>query len=276
MKLSQTPNRVLDRDLAMQLEIAERDMWRANWLSAPAGSALELGMHGEESGGAFALICEGLPDWFFNRVIGLGMEQAATQDVLHDLIALYRNKRLPLGVSLCPFAEPSGISSQLVELGFHNALNWAKMFRGTELLPNTDTDLQIQSVQAEHYDQAAEVICRGFDMPAAMQPVFGAALRIPENYAYMAWDRDQPAAIGILSVRNGVGHLNTACTLPEYRRRGAQGALMAYRIRQGIEMGCRLFATETGIVEGQNNSSLQNMERLGFRQAYVRANYVLS
>jgi predicted acetyltransferase len=36
----------------------------------------------------------------------------------------------------------------------------------------------------------------------------------------------------------GIGTLAGAATLPEYRGRGAQGALMARRMRDAAELGC--------------------------------------
>ncbi len=60
-----------------------------------------------------------------------------------------------------------------------------------------------------------------------------------------------PAAGGSLVLHGKTAWLGLASTLPEKRRRGAQGAIMAARI------------------------GVHNMLRAGFSAAYVRANYGL-
>jgi hypothetical protein len=63
-------------------------------------------------------------------------------------------------------------------------------------------------------------------------------------------------------------------TVPAHRRRGAQGSLLARRLEDGIELGCRWFVTETGAEDPDRpNASLRNMLRVGFEVAYLRRNY---
>jgi hypothetical protein len=94
-------------------------------------------------------------------------------------------------------------------------------------------------------------------------------------YGYIAYDGDVPAGSGLLLVSGKIGGLFSGATLPEYRRRGLQGAIMTQRIRDGLDLGCDWFSTETGEETQQNpNSSYHNMLRTGFELAYLRPNYV--
>lgn len=78
-------------------------------------------------------------------------------------------------------------------------------------------------------------------------------------------------------VGSRVGWLGIAATLPEYRRRGAQSALLAARIRAAGGSGCELVVTETGaLVDGKPSNSYRNILRAGFELDYVRANYLSS
>jgi hypothetical protein len=71
------------------------------------------------------------------------------------------------------------------------------------------------------------------------------------------------------------GWMDWAATLPEFRRRGSQGAILERRIADGIEAGCEAFATCTGeAVEGDPQHSYRNIERYGFRRTHARANWV--
>ena len=112
-------------------------------------------------------------------------------------------------------------------------------------------------------------------MPAAMRPWTAALVGRPGWHAYVAYDGTTPAGAGALFCRGGVAWLGVAATIPAYRRRGVQGALMSRRIADAIAAGCRDIVTETGeAVPGEPNSSYANMLRNGFRVVYSRPNYV--
>ena len=88
--------------------------------------------------------------------------------------------------------------------------------------------------------------------------------------AYGAFDGDALVGVGALFVEGDVGWLGLGGTLPFHRGRGAQGAVMARRIKDAIAVGCTSIATETGILPGRANPSLDNMLRCGFEVAYER------
>ena len=76
---------------------------------------------------------------------------------------------------------------------------------------------------------------------------------------------------GVLGLGEGVAQLGGACTLPEWRKRGAQRALLEHRLRFGAEQGCDLAMM--GALPG--SASQRNAEREGFRIAYTRIKWRL-
>ena len=76
----------------------------------------------------------------------------------------------------------------------------------------------------------------------------------------------QPAGTGELHVRDGIGWLTADTTLPQFRRRGVQGAIQRARLELARDAGCDLALTEA--LPG--SASQRNMERLGFRIVYTR------
>jgi predicted acetyltransferase len=68
-----------------------------------------------------------------------------------------------------------------------------------------------------------------------------------------------------------VALLAGACTIPEYRNRGAQRALLQARLRYGAERGCDLAM----MVAAPGSASQRNAERQGFRIAYTRTKWRL-
>ena len=81
----------------------------------------------------------------------------------------------------------------------------------------------------------------------------------------------EPAAAGALTLHKGVALFGGAATIPAYRRRGLQGALLAERMHYACEHGCDLAMM---VAEAGSNSQ-RNAERQGFRVAYTRLKWKL-
>ena len=84
--------------------------------------------------------------------------------------------------------------------------------------------------------------------------------------AYFAEIEGQPAATGAMAIHDGVALLAGAATVPEWRNRGAQRALLEHRLGRAAEAGCDLAMM--GAAPG--SASQRNAERQGFRIAYTR------
>jgi GNAT superfamily N-acetyltransferase len=80
----------------------------------------------------------------------------------------------------------------------------------------------------------------------------------------------QAIATGALAIRDGVALFAGASTVPEYRRLGAQQALLECRFAHAMEQGCDLAM----IVTAPGSASQRNAERQGFRVAYTRTKWV--
>jgi hypothetical protein len=228
-----------------------------------------------EVGGATAGFFEKLPHPFFNRVIGLGLHQPATEVMIDELMGLYGRGHIPFMISVSPAAQPAQLTDWLLERGFRHSSNWAKVIRGTNPPPKIETELHIEQVDETTAGQYAAVVQTGFQMPAWTATLYEHMAKLSNVYSYIAYAGDVPAGVGTLLVSGEWGALFNAATLPKYRRRGAQGAIMARRIRDGISLGCRWFTTETGEdTPNAPNPSYHNMIRTGFQLAYLRPNYL--
>ena len=80
-----------------------------------------------------------------------------------------------------------------------------------------------------------------------------------------------PGAAGGLVVHEGVALFAGAATVPELRRRGLQGALLAERMRYAAEARCDLAM----MVAEAGSESQRNAERKGFRVGYTRVKWRL-
>lgn len=74
--------------------------------------------------------------------------------------------------------------------------------------------------------------------------------------------------------RAALADLDWGATDPACRRRGGQSALLARRVREALTHGCRLMVTTTGeAVPGDPQHSYHNIQRAGFAEAHLRANW---
>ncbi len=81
-----------------------------------------------------------------------------------------------------------------------------------------------------------------------------------------------PGAAGVLCLHEGVALFGGSATVPELRRKGLQGALLAERMRYAVEHGYDLAMM---VAEAGSNSQ-RNAERKGFRVTYTRLKWRLS
>ena len=258
------------------VEESEISLWQGIWQAVSPATSNSFAMEYINDPRYLAIMMKKVPAWFFNRVLGLGLQQQATGQMLDELTAYYQAHKLSFAISLSPLAQPKDLATQLAQRGFTEANRWAKMYRPATPAKAIKTDLRIEQATPAQAGIFAEIIVKGFGVDPAMKPVFAEGMLAAQNRAYLAWDGDHPVAAGMLTLAGEVGHLNTAATLPEARGRGAQGAIMAKRIEDSIAAGCRWIATETWLpARGETNHSYNNMLRHGFIKAYERPNLVL-
>jgi GNAT superfamily N-acetyltransferase len=224
-------------------------------------------------GGAVCAVAARIEEVTINRVIGLGISEPATGAALDRIADVYGSIRH--AIALAPGARAAGLAAMLRERGYEPAHAWIKFARAAADPPAPATDLRIERIGPERADEFTAVLAAGFQIP---QTVTAMLSHLPGRRGwswYLAQDGDEPVACGALFVHGRHGWLGQAATLPAHRRRGAQSALIAARIRAAAEAGAEVVVTETGeIVDDRPTISYHNILRAGFRAVYLRPNYV--
>jgi GNAT superfamily N-acetyltransferase len=116
-------------------------------------------------------------------------------------------------------------------------------------------------------------VCDSYGLAPAADPTLAS---VPGSgwRCWLALAGDEPIGAAGLYVADGVGYLGIGATLPAYRGRGAQTALLAGRIREAARLGCDVVVTETGErVDGRPGDSYRNILRAGFEEVAVTANW---
>jgi hypothetical protein len=249
-----------------------RDMVRAMG-SRSSGEAM---LRAEEHGGGLAVFSEAIASPYFNRVFGLGLDGPLDLQLLDRLDAIYRATTAVALVQIHDGENTPAVRERAAKLGWQSAPGWVKMMRDNAPPIEIRTDLRIQRIGPEQAAAMGAITVDAFHMPSETAALAGGLLREPDWHIYGAFDSHALVAVGALAMYGQVGYLAVGATAVSHRNRGAQGTIMARRLRDGAELGAQIFVTETGMETAeQPNPSYHNMLRLGFKLAYHRADYVI-
>lgn len=224
-----------------------------------------------------ALACPGMAKRsFVNRIFGVGDGES---EALTEALAWMHSLGVRPRIDLCPLLPHEMTLRWLARegfvcYGFQMALyrNAASGFPPEETFPT--------GVEVRPAETAAELAFVRAAMPEAFAETdptwlrwltdsMDASFGRPDWRTYVARVDGEMAGFGQLHLADGVGSLALAGTLDRFRGRGAQTALIRRRIADAAAAGCDLIATQTG----NGTASQRNMERLGLRLAYTKAEF---
>jgi ribosomal protein S18 acetylase RimI-like enzyme len=250
--------RFSDESLARRLE-GVQNRFMLEWL---AGTGAEL----ERFGAAVAALDASRPELdFVNRVYGLWPEDA---DHIPEIAGRYRERRVCGWLELAPCERFERLASALADagasqIGFHTVVH------GPASADPTDNGVDIEG--APDPELFADVLLRGHGVPDGARTRDRASVarwaELDSWRLYLARVDGEPAGAALLAVDDAIGYLANASTLPEYRRRGVQTALIARRIADAVAAGCE--AVCSGATFG--SPSQRNLQRAGLQVAYTKA-----
>jgi hypothetical protein len=129
------PYALTTEEAAAIVETNETYQFRTLLDGLPPEILAEYGASWHEVGGATAPVFEKLPFPAFNRVIGLGLHQPATEAMIDELMGLYSGTGISYMICVSPAAQPAQLTDWLLERGFRHSSNLAKVTRGTDPPP---------------------------------------------------------------------------------------------------------------------------------------------
>jgi hypothetical protein len=253
-------------------EIGEAEAWADLTRAAPPALGLRL----ERVGGATLLLWPDFDDILFNRVLGLGLVAPADAEQVAAIVEHYRAAGVRrFAVHLSALAEPAALPEWLASHGLVRGDAWAKLYRRPVRDLDHPTTLRVEEIGSEDADAFATVACAAYETPDLLLPWLRAAVGRLGWRHYLAFDGERPVAVAALFVRAGIGWLGLAGTRPAERGRGAQGALIARRVRDAAALGCQWVVSEAEEETPDRPSpSYRNLARAGFTLAGARPNYV--
>jgi GNAT superfamily N-acetyltransferase len=259
----------------LDVETVEEEGYLDAFRAAPPALAQQHGIAFAKIGGAVCARVGDLPrSRIFNHVLGLGRSSPATEEQLDEVAEFYGEETY--FVAVAQDAQPRDLAGRLERRGFESDYAWTKFRRGVDAPAHVETDLRVEPIGPQHASDFGRIVAAGFELPAFTGRWLASIFGRPGWTCFVGFAGNEPAATGALFVSHGIGWLSFAATLPEFRRRGAQSALLAARIRAAAELGCSVVVGETGALEegrGRPSNSYRNIVRAGFEPIYDRPNY---
>lgn len=261
--------------LVRRLERIDADAFADLYRCAEPDDPLGFRLH--QIGSVTVMAAPGTDVLALNRVLGLGLDEPATEAVLDAVCAVFEEAGSPrFFVQVSPAAEPPALYDWLAIRGLRHRNDWVKLYRATADPLPVQTDLRIEEVGPEYGEPFGRMVAPAFDWPEAMEGLLARSVGRPGWRHFFAFDGDEPVAVAGLFVSAHGGYLGPAVTSEEHRGRGAQSALIARRLREAAALSVDLVTVETAAETEEHPvvQSYRNLLRLGFQEAYRRPNYL--
>jgi GNAT superfamily N-acetyltransferase len=258
-------------ELARETELAEAE-------AAVACAERLRAAHGNDAGaiasvaGGYAVYCGANSP--ATQAVGLGLDGAVSKEDFDRLEEFYFSRKEPVRVETCPMADGSLIE-QYRERGYHVTEFSNVMVRPVEnaeaaALPD---GIEIQKMADGEIDLWTLTVAQGF---AEHFPVTQEILSVMRLFAdgkntecYFARVDGKIAGGGTLALRGRIAGLFGASTLPQFRKRGVQTALLHARMQRAAEQGSELAMS----LAVPGSASQRNITRRGFRTLYTRVKF---
>jgi GNAT superfamily N-acetyltransferase len=265
----------LDSDLVRRIEMAE--------CHAAVETAQTLEKVRPESraavesiAGGFAMYCGANSP--VTRAVGIGLHRVVSEEDFNRLESFYRSRGEPVRVEACPLADASlfelfGKHSYRVTEFSNVMARPLKSPGAAETWPASPLGVTIEKVGREQIDLWALTVSQGFSENAPVAQELLDVMKMfaegPRAECYLARVDGRVAGGGTLVLHDGVAGLFGASTLPAFRKRGVQTALLHARLARAVDAGCDLAAC----VAHPGSTSQRNIVRQGFQVLYTRVKF---
>lgn len=261
----------VDRQLASRLESTER-VAQIAYAEALKRARPNTQVAIEEIAGGHMVFTG--PQSLIGRAIGVGLHRGVTPQDIDRIEAFYFQRAADSQIDIVPAADESLFNLlrerpyRLFELNNVMALEIGPDLR----LKAEVAGIEIRRAQQNEARTCADVLGQCFvGAPPDFADTLAAMFEAPA-VTFLASIRGTPvaAATGLVVKEEKLMALFGAGTLPMYRGRGIQTAMLGARINAAKDAGCTLAVTVTR----GGTTSERNAERLGFRVAYSKATMI--
>jgi GNAT superfamily N-acetyltransferase len=222
-----------------------------------------------------------------NKGIGLAITDPLEEAVLAAVEEEWRDRNEPMRIELSSLARPEAATMLTARgyrlVGFENQLgcvlqDWKEEGYGLRA-SGSGQDIVVESLAESDEKLWRDVTVDGFAQPDAsptahemfprqvLDDIFITLGRTGGFRRYVARIDGHAAGAASIRIDGDIAQLSGAATLPAFRRRGVQTALLRHRLLEARDTGCVLAVVTTQ----PGSTSQANSQRRGFALLYTRA-----
>ena len=262
-----------DLTLSRRLECAEAQAGK-EFAEARGRQAPESGAGWTECAGTIAIF-DG-PESPVTQTFGLGLFESISHGVLDTIEHFFRDRGAPVIHEVSPFADIATLDL-LCNRGYRPVELSTVMLKplGPFILRTDEPDsVRVAAPQDADLWTGLSAKAWAADFPEMEDGVrrFGSVGFARANTVNFLAEIDGSAgATGSLCLYQDVALFSGASTVPQFRRRGLQSALLTARMNYATGAGYRIAMMVTAV----GSQSQRNAERAGFKIAYTRTKWQL-
>ena len=261
---------LLSLELAREVEMAEAEAATACAARVQATSGLDSAAVRGVAGG-FAVYCGANSP--VTQAVGLGLNGPVSKEEFDRLEEFYFTRKEAVRVETCPLADAT-LMEHYKDRGY-----FVSEFSNVMVRPVGDVEMpaaneiEIRRASDGELELWTLTVAQGF---AEHYPVTKELLDVMKLFAsgkntecFLARIAGRVAGGATLAVRGRIAGLFGASTLPGFRGRGVQNALLEARLWRAGELECELAMS----LAQPGGASQRNITRQGFRTLYTRAKF---
>jgi GNAT superfamily N-acetyltransferase len=261
----------LNLELSRRLEFAEAEV-AVEGATTMMGMNLATSVAVEHVAGGYAVYCGANSP--ITQAVGLGLNGPVSAEEFDRLEEFYFSRNEPVRAETSPLADAS-LFALYRERGygvteFSNVM--VRAIEKEERWPEAE-GVEVRKASRQEMDLWTLTVAQGF---AENYPVTEEIIRIMKVFGlsrgmecYLASVDGKVAGGATLSLRGKIAGLFGASTLPDFRKRGVQTALLRARLRRAAEQGCEIAMS----LAQPGGHSQRNISRLGFGTLYTRVKF---
>jgi GNAT superfamily N-acetyltransferase len=261
----------LNLELSRRLEFAEAEV-AVEGANTMMASDPEKSVAVERVAGGYAVYCGANSP--ITQAVGLGLNGPVSGEEFDRLEEFYFSRNEPVRAETSPLADAS-LFALYRERGYGVTEFSNVMVRPIDLAERWQEPdgVEIWNARRQEMELWTLTVAQGF---AENYPVTEEIIRIMKVFGlsrgmecYLASIDGKVAGGATLSLRGKIAGLFGASTLPDFRKRGVQTALLRARLVRAAEAGCEIAMS----LAQPGSHSQRNISRLGFRTLYTRVKF---
>lgn len=259
---------ILTNDLAKRIEFSDFEVMfgRMNAIRNRSGNPYQVEVR--KFGQSTALSVKGLSN-DFNKLWCLGPSDLPYLD---QILEFFDSRNPDFKIDLIPTNVTDGMTLKLSQKGFfQEGFHTALYITSPSIFEIEKSSVQILKVQDVDVQLFSEIFCKSLELPptiAENEESFSFLQQDPSWSLYLGFNGNEPAGFSMMYIADdGVGCLAMAGTIPEFRGKGIQQAMLHRRLKDAKTKGCNLIMAQCEF----GTTSFRNLQRFGFRVAFTKS-----